>query len=90
MLKNYIVNGLQFQFEEGDQPAGAVEVEKLKQPGKAEEPETKEGNQPTEGGESDTEEGGKPTEGEEPEKAEGPETKEAPKPANKARKAETK
>lgn len=76
MLKNYIVNGLQFQFEEGDQPAGAVEVEKLKQPQKAEEPETKEGNQPTEG--------------EEPEKEEGPETKEAPKPANKARKAETK
>jgi hypothetical protein len=46
MMKNYIVNGLQFQFEEGDQPAGAVEVEKLKQPEKAEEPETKEAPKP--------------------------------------------
>lgn len=26
MLKDYIVNGLQFQFEEGHQPQGAVEV----------------------------------------------------------------
>lgn len=46
MLKNYIVNGLQFQFKEGDQPAGAVEVKKLKQPEKAEEPETKEAPKP--------------------------------------------
>lgn len=26
MLKIYIVNGLTFQFEEGEQPEGAVEV----------------------------------------------------------------
>lgn len=26
MLKNYIVNGRQYQFEEGKQPEGAVEV----------------------------------------------------------------
>lgn len=26
MLKRYIVNGLEFQYEEGTQPAGAVEV----------------------------------------------------------------
>lgn len=25
-MKNYIVNGKQYQFEEGKQPAGAVEV----------------------------------------------------------------
>jgi hypothetical protein len=34
MLKDYIVNGKQFQFEEGTQPEGAVEV-------KAVEPSTK-------------------------------------------------
>ena len=26
MLKNYIVNGKQYQYQEGEQPAGAVEV----------------------------------------------------------------
>lgn len=26
MLKNYIVNGKQYQYEEGEQPAGAVEA----------------------------------------------------------------
>lgn len=26
MLKRYIVNGMEFQYEEGEQPAGAVEV----------------------------------------------------------------
>lgn len=26
MLKRYIVNGLEFQYEEGEQPKGAVEV----------------------------------------------------------------
>lgn len=26
MLKQYIVNGKQYQYEEGEQPAGAVEV----------------------------------------------------------------
>lgn len=26
MLKNYIINGKQYQYEEGEQPAGAVEV----------------------------------------------------------------
>lgn len=25
MLKRYIVNGMEFQYEEGEQPAGAVE-----------------------------------------------------------------
>lgn len=34
MLKRYIVNGLEFQYEEGTQPVGAVEV-------KAEQPKTK-------------------------------------------------
>ena len=33
MLKRYIVNGLEFQYEEGTQPAGAVEVkEKAAEP----------------------------------------------------------
>ena len=26
VLKRYIINGMEFQFEEGEQPAGAVEV----------------------------------------------------------------
>ena len=39
MLKEYLYNGARFQFEEGDQPAGAVEL-KGKPPVKAE-PETK-------------------------------------------------
>lgn len=30
MLKDYILNGLQFQFEEGQEPAGAVPVEPKK------------------------------------------------------------
>lgn len=37
MLKRYIVNGMEFQYEEGEQPAGAVEV----QPKKAAEPQNK-------------------------------------------------
>ena len=27
MLKNYLVDGKQYQYEEGEQPEGAVEVE---------------------------------------------------------------
>lgn len=34
MLKDYIVNGYQFQFEEGEQPEGAVEVKKAVEPPK--------------------------------------------------------
>lgn len=34
MLKEYLYNGARFQFEEGDQPAGAVEL-KGKPPEKA-------------------------------------------------------
>ena len=30
MLKQYIVNGKQFQYEEGEQPEGAVELGKQK------------------------------------------------------------
>lgn len=32
MLKNYLVKGMQFQFEEGEQPAGAVELTAVKPP----------------------------------------------------------
>ena len=32
MLKEYIVNGLQYQYEEGTQPDGAVEVKKAVEP----------------------------------------------------------
>ncbi|MBR2189312.1 MAG: hypothetical protein IJ860_07905 [Eubacterium sp.] len=32
MLKQYIFNGKQFQFEEGKQPEGAVEVKKAVEP----------------------------------------------------------
>lgn len=32
MLKDYIVNGRQYQFEEGTQPEGAVEVKKAVDP----------------------------------------------------------
>ena len=32
MLKDYIVNGRQYQFEEGTQPEGAVEVKKAVEP----------------------------------------------------------
>ena len=30
MLKRYIVNGLEYQYEEGEQPAGAVELKPTK------------------------------------------------------------
>ena len=32
MLRDYIVNGRQYQFEEGTQPEGAVEVKKAVEP----------------------------------------------------------
>lgn len=32
MLKDYLVNGRQFQYEEGTQPDGAVEVKKAVEP----------------------------------------------------------
>lgn len=32
MLKDYIVNGKQYQYEEGEQPEGAVEVKKAVEP----------------------------------------------------------
>lgn len=32
MLKDYIVNGKQYQYEEGKQPEGAVEVKKAVEP----------------------------------------------------------
>lgn len=32
MLKDYIVNGKQYQYEEGEQPEGAVEVKKTVKP----------------------------------------------------------
>ena len=44
MLKRYIVNGMEFQFEEGEQPVGAVEVQPEK---KAEEPLKNEAVKPT-------------------------------------------
>ena len=34
MLKQYIVNGKEFQFEEGEQPEGAVELKKAVEPSK--------------------------------------------------------
>lgn len=34
MLKEYIVNGKQYQYEEGEQPEGAVEVKKAVEPPK--------------------------------------------------------
>ena len=30
MLKRYIINGKEFQYEEGEQPEGAVEVRQVK------------------------------------------------------------
>lgn len=45
MLKNYIWNGAQFQFEEGQQPDGAVEVKPQIQT-KAVEPPKKEAPKP--------------------------------------------
>lgn len=41
MLKQYIINGKQWQFEEGEQPEGAVELKVVKPPKKAVEPEVK-------------------------------------------------
>ena len=42
MLKQYIVNGKQFQYEEGEQPDGAVELKKkVNPPKKAVEPSNK-------------------------------------------------
>ena len=32
MLKQYIINGKQYQYEEGEQPAGAVELKKAVEP----------------------------------------------------------
>lgn len=32
MLKQYIVNGKQFQYEEGEQPEGAVEIKAVEPP----------------------------------------------------------
>lgn len=40
MLKQYIINGRQYQYEEGEQPAGAVELKAVK-PSKAKEPANK-------------------------------------------------
>lgn len=41
MLKNYIVNGKQYQFEEGEQPKDAVEVKAAKTQDKAAKPQNK-------------------------------------------------
>ena len=42
MLKQYIVNGFQYQYEEGEQPEGAVELKKAVDPSeKAEKPANK-------------------------------------------------
>ena len=38
MLKDYIVNGKQYQFNEGEQPEGAVEVKAVKPSTKAVKP----------------------------------------------------
>lgn len=32
MLKNYLINGKQWQFEEGTQPEGAVEIKAVDSP----------------------------------------------------------
>ena len=32
MLKQYIINGKQYQYEEGEQPEGAVELKKAVEP----------------------------------------------------------
>lgn len=32
MLKKYMVNGKEYQYEEGEQPVGAVEVKKAVEP----------------------------------------------------------
>ena len=41
MLKNYEWKGLQWQYEEGEQPAGAVELRKAEPPEKAVKPANK-------------------------------------------------
>lgn len=41
MLKNYIVDGRQYQFEEGTQPEGAVEVKAVEPSNKAVKPANK-------------------------------------------------
>jgi hypothetical protein len=42
MLKQYIINGKQYQYREGEQPEGAVELKKaVKPPEKAAEPPVK-------------------------------------------------
>lgn len=41
MLKYYIVNGKEWQFEEGEQPQGAVEVKAVEPPKKAVKPANK-------------------------------------------------
>lgn len=41
MLKQYIINGKQYQYEEGEQPAGAVELKAVKPSDKAEKPANK-------------------------------------------------
>jgi hypothetical protein len=41
MMKEYIVNGRQYQFEEGEQPDGAVEVKKVEPQDKAVKPQNK-------------------------------------------------
>lgn len=34
MLKQYIINGKQYQYKEGEQPEGAVELKKAVEPSK--------------------------------------------------------
>ena len=41
MLKQYVIGGLQYQYEEGTQPEGAVEVKKAKPKTKAVKPKNK-------------------------------------------------
>lgn len=41
MLKEYIINGKTFQYEEGEQPEGAVEVKAVEPPKKAVKPANK-------------------------------------------------
>lgn len=41
MMKEYVVNGRQYQFEEGEQPDGAVEVKKVEPQDKAVKPQNK-------------------------------------------------
>ena len=41
MLKEYIINGKQYQYEEGEQPEGAVEVKAVEPPRKAVKPANK-------------------------------------------------